>query len=88
MRIEAPTRAHIHDGPRGVAGPIVVTLFEGGTDPDFIPLPDSISAVEGCVSGQERALLRDIRDNPREFYVNIHNEDFPAGAIRGQLRRP
>jgi hypothetical protein len=87
-RIEAPTRAHIHEGPRGVAGDIVVSLFENVSGSDFIPLPDSINAVEGCVSGQDRALLRDIRDNPRDFYVNIHNVDFPAGAIRGQLRRP
>jgi hypothetical protein len=87
-RILSPTRAHIHEGRRGVAGDIVVTLFENGTDPDFVPLPDSIRSVQGCTGGHPRALLRDIRDHPRQFYVNIHNEDFPAGAIRGQLRRP
>jgi hypothetical protein len=87
-RIGAPTRAHIHEGRRGVAGGIVVPFFENGTDPDFVPLPGSIRSVQGCTGGVERALMRDIRDHPRRFYVNIHNETFPAGAIRGQLRPP
>ena len=68
-------------------GDIVVTLFENGTEPNFMPLPDSIS-VQGCTGGLQRALLRDIRDDPRRFYVNIHNATFPGGAIRGQLHRP
>jgi hypothetical protein len=87
-RIASPTRSHIHEGRRGVNGDIVVTLFENGTDPDFVPLPDSIRSVQGCTGGLQRALLRDIRDNPRQFYVNIHNATFPGGAIRGQLHRP
>jgi hypothetical protein len=82
-RIEAPTLAHIHPGRRGVANPPVVTLFESMT-----PLPESIKGVRGCTGGHPRALLRDIRANPRDYYVNVHNEDFPNGAIRGQLRRP
>jgi hypothetical protein len=87
-RIASPTRSHIQEGRRGVNGDIVVTLFENGTDPDFVPLPDSIRSVQGCTGGLQRALLRDIRDNPRQFYVNIHNATFPGGAIRGQLHRP
>ena len=88
-RIASPTRAHIHEGRRGVNGDIVVTLFENTTAPDtFLPLPNSIRSVQGCTGGLRRGLLRDIRDNPRQFYVNIHNEDFPGGAIRGQLHRP
>jgi hypothetical protein len=87
-RIEAPTRAHIHEGPPGVAGDIVVSLFENMSGPDFIPLPDTINSVTGCAQDVGRQLIRRINGNPGGFYVNIHNVDFPPGAIRGQLRSP
>jgi CHRD domain len=32
-----------------------------------------------------KPLLRDIRRNPGDYYVNVHNGDFPGGAVRGQL---
>jgi CHRD domain len=81
-RIGAPTAAHIHPGRKGEMGDPVVVFFQEAT-----PLPSSIRGVQGCARGVERALIRDIREHPRRFYVNIHNEAFPAGAIRGQLRR-
>jgi len=30
---------------------------------------------------------RAISANPRGFYVNIHTDPYPAGAVRGQLER-
>lgn len=72
---EPPTRAHIHKGAKGVAGPIVVPFFEG------------TAVHRGCVTGLDPALLRDIKRHPRQYYVNIHNAEFPNGAIRGQLKR-
>ncbi len=77
--IAAPTRSHIHQGASGVAGPIVLPFFEG-------EIPSPISAAHGCVTG-DAALIGDIRENPEGFYVNIHNAEFPAGALRGQLHR-
>jgi CHRD domain len=70
------TAAHIHIGSATVAGPVVVGLFAGafaGTD-----------STSGCVSASEE-LIKAIRQNPENYYVNIHSSVFPAGAVRGQL---
>ena len=40
---------------------------------------------DDCVKGK-RKTLRKIARNPERFYVNIHNDDYPDGAIRGQLK--
>ena len=69
------TAAHIHRGMRGEAGPPVVTL-EAPTD----------GGAEGCVSAPG-ALADEIEANPAAFYVNVHNAEFPNGAVRGQLAR-
>lgn len=72
--------AHIHEGVAGVAGDIVVTLKApveiAGT---------GIGVSKGCVRDLAKPLLRDIRSNPGEYYVNVHTTDFPGGAVRGQL---
>jgi hypothetical protein len=80
-RIAAPAAAHIHAGGRRVAGPVVVDLLPGVTG----ALPASISAVDGCVGDVDRKLVKAIKAKPRAYYVNIHNADYPDGAIRGQL---
>ncbi len=69
--IDAPTAAHIHAGPRGVSGPVVVPLS---------PID------EGCTNVTAR-LARFLKRHPGEFYVNVHNGAFPSGAIRGQLSK-
>jgi CHRD domain-containing protein len=33
------------------------------------------------------ALIKAILLHPEDYYVNVHNIDFPAGAVRGQLSR-
>jgi hypothetical protein len=71
------TAAHIHVGPAGVAGDVVVPLFAGtfaGTD-----------SASDCVSGVSEELIKAIRHDPESYYVNVHSDVFPAGAIRGQL---
>lgn len=72
--IAEPHAAHIHRAPAGSNGGVVVPLF--------IP-----SIASGCVSA-DGALIQEIIDYPDRFYVNVHNADFPGGAIRGQLSNP
>ena len=87
--IAAPSMAHIHEGDADTAGGIVVALFMTGDEaaPGDQDLPDTLHSVSGCATGVDQDLLRRIKDDPRDFYVNIHNNEFPPGAIRGQLHR-
>ena len=75
--IDTPTVAHIHEAPYGVAGDVVVDLT-----PLLLSSPDSY--LTGCVP-VDTILARDIKRNAEDYYVNIHTEAFPDGAIRGQL---
>jgi hypothetical protein len=75
--IENPTAAHIHRGGPNTAGDIVVPL-------DSLPTSGDPGSSAGCTDVSRR-LVRQIRRNPRRFYVNVHTADFPDGAVRGQL---
>lgn len=71
--IDPATLAHIHEGPAGGNGPVVV---------DFAPPTNGTSS--GCAT-VTRELALEIIKAPQDYYVNIHNPEFPAGALRGQL---
>ena len=75
--LSAPaTAAHIHIGPRNVAGPVVVPLqVVSGTD----------WTVDTCTTASA-AVLSAIEASPGAYYINVHNVDFPGGEIRGQLK--
>ena len=74
-RIKPATAAHIHRGGPNVAGDIVVEL-KAPTD----------GSSEGC-KAISKQLSKKLRDNPSHYYVNVHNNPYPDGAIRGQLHR-
>ena len=75
--------AHIHKGKFGENGPVVANLA----------WPQNGQAAD-CLDARVRPaqfpggdhVVADILANPSEYYVNVHNAEFKAGAIRGQLR--
>jgi len=69
--------AHIHEAPVGEPGPVVVPLFT---------TPDADGFISGCVSA-DREEIKEIIQHPEEYYVNVHNAEFPGGAVRGQLSK-
>jgi CHRD domain len=55
-----------------------------GLEADFQPDKSDEFKASGCVE-VDSALLQAILGNPDQFYVNIHNVDFPGGALAGRL---
>jgi len=73
--IAPATAAHIHRGEAGSVGAPVIPLTAPGAD----------ERSEGCAP-VTAALAAEMIARPHAFYVNVHNAEFPGGAIRGQLR--
>jgi hypothetical protein len=81
-RIKPATAAHIHKGGPGENGPVVATLAP----------PADGDAADCLTEGEEGKFAQgqtvaEILEHPRRFYVNVHNNPFPGGAVRGQLSR-
>jgi hypothetical protein len=71
--VDNPNAAHIHSGGTTEAGPPVVNLD-----------PPAQGSSKGCATVDQK-VVTDIQQNPANYYVNVHNAEFPAGAVRGQL---
>ena len=67
--------SHIHVGEAGTAGDVVIPLTA----------PDATGHAEGCDSKVSSDLIAEILADPAGYYVNVHTEDYPGGAVRGQL---
>ena len=74
------TVAHIHEGKAGASGPPVVSL-------ESLAGLDAGSPAKGCAENVDAKLIQRIRKTPGDFYVNIHTQAFPGGALRGQLSK-
>ena len=68
------TAAHIHAAPAGTNGPIVISFNQ------------PINGLDGCVTA-DPDLIKAVRQNPSDYYVNVHTQQFRGGAIRGQLSK-
>ena len=79
-KLSGATAAHIHEGAAGQNGPVVVNLAA----------PADGNAADCLTEGEAGKFVgdqtvADILENPQDYYVNVHNPEFPGGAIRGQL---
>ena len=72
-KIAAANAAHIHEGAADKAGPPIANLTA----------PTNGSS-KGCVA-LDKDKIKDVMQNPANYYVNVHNPEFPDGAVRGQL---
>ena len=73
--IETATAAHIHEAAAGTNGPVVVTLSA-----------PSNGESAGCIDTGDADLAADITlRESSAYYVNVHNTEYPGGAIRAQL---
>jgi CHRD domain len=80
--IAGPTLGHIHQGPVGANGGVVVPLFSAPAG-----IPSSVTGIAGTASNVDPKVVENIGRNPGDFYTNLHTAEFPGGAVRGQLFR-
>jgi hypothetical protein len=73
--IARATSAHLHEAPAGVVGPVKLRLT---------PPRDETSEHE-CIRGLGERFIKRISGDPTGYYVDVHNDAFSDGAIRGQL---
>jgi hypothetical protein len=73
QNVDKPNAAHIHSGAAGQPGPPVVNLD-----------PPAEGSSKGCATVDAK-VITDIQQNPANYHVNVHNAEFPGGAVRGQL---
>lgn len=78
--------AHIHRGGPDENGPVIANLAgpAGGDAADCLTEGEA-GKFNLEELGTDAGIVQEILDNPGEYYVNVHNAAYPAGAIRGQL---
>jgi hypothetical protein len=69
------TAVHLHAQSTGASGPVVAAWTEttGGGSAVCVPVADQ--------------LIKKIRKQPGNYYVDVHTTEFPNGAVRGPLRK-
>jgi hypothetical protein len=92
-----PTLSHLHFGQVGVAGGVMIFLCGGGGQPScpsaasgtfsgtITPANVTGPTLQGISVGDLATALEAVGEG--ESYANIHSAKFPAGELRGQVRR-
>ncbi|MFF8954232.1 CHRD domain-containing protein [Streptomyces sp. NPDC014894] len=80
VNLAPPSSAHVHRGALGRNGPAAVPLFTS-------PVPRNVFALSGEVQAKDAGLLRGLSSGASGFYANVRTQEFPDGAVRGQLFR-
>ncbi len=75
--IGTATTAHLHQAPAGRTGPVRLEL----------PPPRDGRSEHECVRGLSTRFIKKIGRSPSNYYVDVHNNEFPGGAVRDQLTR-
>ena len=90
--IQKPVAGHIHKGTRKVADPAEAkshrtNLVLFGEQADVTsPISGRVKWNRNHTPDQKLQVIKSIKHNPNNWYVNLHTPDFPDGAIRGQLK--
>lgn len=84
-KIAPAAAAHIHEAAAGENGPVVVNLAAPADGNAADCLTEGEAGKFVVANGVQLTTVADILANPSDYYVNVHNAEFPGGAIRGQL---
>ncbi len=74
---------HIHVGADDENGPVVLFLATG--EGLQAAADDDGSIITESVVDADAALLRLLVTDSANYYINLHSDDFPGGAVRAQL---
>lgn len=64
----------VHKAESGQVGPNLFDLASTSDGSSF-----------ACVKHIGPTIINDMKDHPSAYYVNVHNDEFPNGALRGQF---
>jgi hypothetical protein len=78
--IRTPTTGGIHQGAKGTSGDVKIPLFTKR-------LHGGRTSATGTVLVEDQQVLDGLRTNPANFYIDLGNREFPAGAVRGQVHK-
>jgi hypothetical protein len=73
--IQTATKAHLHMGNAGEVGRVKLGLLQPR------------NSARGCIRGLGERFIKKSASNSSRYYVDVHNNEYPGGALRGQFSR-